>query len=359
MPDREPHQEHREGHSARLPRLLVWAGAGLAPAAATVALLGGDSSMRVAVLLLAVCVVLIGASLLIRSDPVLLRMDVEDRVAAEVETLREQLRAEVAAAARVTHHHVQTLQDELGQLRGAAWAEPGTTTGGRASVPAAVPHPAAGPTGSAPVPHGVTGSAGGGMVPHGATGPTGGGMVPHGATGPTGGGVVPHGATGPAGGGVVPQRAAVARSGLPRPRGPVPGPPPSVARPPRNPPIVALPPAGPLPAGPLPAGPSPGGRLPAGPLAAGPLAAGPMASPSPGVPAEGGGKRRADITAVDLGYTGRRTRPDDTHEEFDYGPEPGHPGYGVTAPDPYDADPLADEYDWRQPSGNWDQRGRW
>ncbi|WP_412737819.1 hypothetical protein [Krasilnikovia sp. MM14-A1259] len=94
----------------------------------------------------------------------------------------------------------------------------------------------------------------------------------------------------------------------------------------------------------------------------GPYAAPRPPEPDPALyerPADGGGKRRADITAVDLGYTGRRSRPDDVDDEFGYGPEPGHPGYGVTAPDPYDEDPLGDDYDWRQPSGDWHQRSRW
>ncbi|GAB1694859.1 hypothetical protein [Krasilnikovia sp. M28-CT-15] len=329
MPDREPHQENREGHSARLPRLLVWAGAGLAPVAATVALLGGDTSMRVAVLLLAVCVVLIGASLLIRSDPVLMRIDVEDRVAAEVETLRDQLRAEVAAAARATHHHVQTLQDELTQLRGAARVEPGTATGGRATVPAPMPPGAGVSGGSAPMPHGAGVPSGSAAMPHGAGGPAGAAPMPNGtAPMPNGAAPMPNG-TAP-----MPNGTGVARPGLPRPRGPVPAPPPSVARPPRNPPIAALPRPAPSPA------------------------------PTPQAdtghrPVDGRGRRRADITAVDLGYTGRRARPDDTDDEFEYGPEPGDPGYGVTAPDPYDPDPLGDEYDWRQPSGHRDQRSRW
>ncbi|BFU41954.1 hypothetical protein [Krasilnikovia sp. MM14-A1004] len=336
MPDREPQEENREGHKSRLPRLLVWVGAGLAPVAAIVALVGGDTSMRTAVLLLAVCVVLIGASLLIRDDPVLLRMEVEDRVAAEVETMRGQLRAEVAAAARVTHHHVQALQDELGQMRGAVRPEPGIATGGRATVPAAVPHGAVPPAVSAAGPHGAVAPTGA-AAPHGVVASTG-AAGPHGAVASTGT-AAPHGA-------------AVARAGLPRPRGPVP--PPSVARPPRNPPIAALPPSGPH-VPPPSYDDTPYDDTPYPDTGYGDIGHG----DSGDRPGEGGGKRRADITAVDLGYTGRRSRPDHTDDEFDYGPEPGHPGYGLTAPDPYDSDPLGDDYEWRQPSGHWDQRGRW
>jgi len=128
-------------------RALIWVGVGLAPVAAVVVLLGGgDSSVRFAVVLIAVGVVLIGASSLVRNDPVLLGLDVDDRVAGEVDMLREQLRTEFAAAARVTHHRLQSVQEELGRLRGAASAvparpEPGHPTGGRAAVGTPMPAP--------------------------------------------------------------------------------------------------------------------------------------------------------------------------------------------------------------------------
>jgi hypothetical protein len=94
-----PERDNQAGHSARLLRGLVWAGVVLAPIAAAVVLIGGSSStVRFAVLLIAVSVVLIGASVLVRSDPVLLRMDVEDRVAQEVDAMRRELRAEFATA---------------------------------------------------------------------------------------------------------------------------------------------------------------------------------------------------------------------------------------------------------------------
>ena len=94
MSDRQP----ENGHSPRLIRALTWAGAGLAPVAALLVLLGGDGAERVSIVLIAVCAVLLGASQLIRTDPVLLRMHVEDRVADEIGALREELRAELAAA---------------------------------------------------------------------------------------------------------------------------------------------------------------------------------------------------------------------------------------------------------------------
>ena len=91
MPDREP----VAGHSSRLLRGLLWAGVLLAPLAAAIVFLGGSAgSVRFAVLLVAISVVMVGASVLIRNDPSLQRMDVEDRVAEEVAALRREMRAE-------------------------------------------------------------------------------------------------------------------------------------------------------------------------------------------------------------------------------------------------------------------------
>ncbi|MEV6495415.1 hypothetical protein AB0M20_43375, partial [Actinoplanes sp. NPDC051633] len=87
------------GQNTRLLRALVWVGVSLAPVAALVVLLGSsEGPVRFGVLLIAACVVLVGASLLVRDDPVLLRMQVEDRVADEVSVLRDELRSEFAAA---------------------------------------------------------------------------------------------------------------------------------------------------------------------------------------------------------------------------------------------------------------------
>jgi hypothetical protein len=164
MPDRdaEAHQ------NARLLTVLIWAGVGLAPVAALVVLLGGsESSVRFAVLLIAVCVVLIGAALLIRNDPVLLRMDVE----ARVEALREELREEITASAHATGHRVKALQDEMTRMRAAgspamalppASARATAPAGGRAAVAVAAVAPAGGHTAVARIPVAVapvTGSA--------------------------------------------------------------------------------------------------------------------------------------------------------------------------------------------------------
>src|SRR5690349_9795807 len=126
-----PERDSQAGHSAKLLQGLLWGGVVLAPLAAAVVLIGGGStSVRFAVLLLAVSVVLIGASMLIRADPVLLRMDVEDRVAEEVENLRRQMRAEFASAAAAPPAP-EAARPPL----------PVRTPGGRAQVGAVPPEP--------------------------------------------------------------------------------------------------------------------------------------------------------------------------------------------------------------------------
>jgi hypothetical protein len=135
-----PDPDADEQRSARLLTALVWGGVALTPIAVLVALIGsGDGSLRFAVLLLAVSIVLIGSSMLIRNDPTLLRLDLDDRVAEAVDAVREEMRDEIAAAARATHHRVQTLQDDIVRFQSQrppaappavpAQRSPGTTTG--------------------------------------------------------------------------------------------------------------------------------------------------------------------------------------------------------------------------------------
>ncbi len=154
-----PDPDADERHSERLLPALVWGGVTLAPIAVLVALVGGGGpSLRFAVLLLAVAVILIGSSLLIRNDPVLMKLELDDRLARHTDDLRAELRDEIAAAARATHHRVQTLQDDLTRLRGPAvpaarqvvgQRAPGTTSravpvpGTAAAVVRAVPVPPA------------------------------------------------------------------------------------------------------------------------------------------------------------------------------------------------------------------------
>jgi hypothetical protein len=64
----------------------------------------------------------------------------------------------------------------------------------------------------------------------------------------------------------------------------------------------------------------------------------PHSTPGPRRPDDQSGRRRADVTAVDLGYTGRRSRSSHSADDFDRG----------SAADGYDSgDPHAEQYDWR------------
>jgi hypothetical protein len=357
-----PGEDDEQGHSASLLRALIWAGVGLAPVAAVVVLLGGsDGSVRFGVLLIAVCVVLIGASMLIRSDPVLLRMDVEDRVAEEVDLLREELREQIAAASRATHHRAQSLEEGLAHARppasGQSGSEPGGVTGGRAAVRAA---PVAAVAVTRPPVDATPAGAGGGVSAAAAPVPPRAGAAPV-----------------PRPGGVAPRPGGAARVAQP---GGIAAPPPGIARPvPQQRPAAAAarsvhPPAGsPKPA---PPSPQPYGRYGTG------RAAGPDPAHQPdvdGSAAERSGRRRADVTAIDLGYTGRRHSGDEAGGRGDdvddgrpdagpdqYGPRqrgsawrgPAQYGPAQHGSDHGDhgdhgADPLAEEYDWRQSGSHW------
>ncbi|GAA2528665.1 hypothetical protein [Winogradskya humida] len=156
MPDRDPEVKQH----TRLLTGLIWVGIGLAPIAAIVVLIGGSTgAMRFAVLLVAVCVVLIGAAMLIRTDPVLHRMDVEDRVSAEVDALRGGLRDELTATARATNNRVQALEDEMGTMR----SVPGPAVAPRPAAGSARPAPPQ-PRISAPIPAPIS-AAGAASVP--------------------------------------------------------------------------------------------------------------------------------------------------------------------------------------------------
>jgi hypothetical protein len=104
-----PERDLEAGHSSRLLRGLIWTGVVAAPLAAVVVLLGQSSgAVRFAVLLIAVSIVLIGAAVLIRSDPVLHRMHLDERVAEEVRALRSELRAELTTGNPAADQHRPT-----------------------------------------------------------------------------------------------------------------------------------------------------------------------------------------------------------------------------------------------------------
>jgi type II secretory pathway component PulM len=120
-------------HSTRLSRSLLWAGAGLAPVAVLVLLVGGtDNSTRFAVLLLAVAIVVLAAAQLIRTDPVLLRDDAEQLVLRETDALRDAVGEDIAGAVaasaaqnrQILDARLQELQREVRRLSAAAAPPP-------------------------------------------------------------------------------------------------------------------------------------------------------------------------------------------------------------------------------------------
>ncbi len=111
-----------ERPNGRLLTGLFWAGVGLAPVAALVLLLGdGNGSLRFAVVLAVLAVVLIGLSIALRPNAESVRLDLEDMVLDEVDGLREDIRKDIATAAHATHkafgEKLQVLQDNVEALR--------------------------------------------------------------------------------------------------------------------------------------------------------------------------------------------------------------------------------------------------
>ncbi|SDY11843.1 hypothetical protein SAMN05444365_101729 [Micromonospora pattaloongensis] len=101
---------------------LFWVGVGLAPLAALLLLLAqGSGSLRMAAVLSVLAVVLIGLSITLRGDSETVRLHLEETLLDEVEALREDLRHDIATAARATHRafgeKLQVVQDNVEALR--------------------------------------------------------------------------------------------------------------------------------------------------------------------------------------------------------------------------------------------------
>src|SRR4051812_46303428 len=115
--------EHKR---AGLPLLsvLLWAGVGLAPVAALLALAAGESLglVRLAIVLAVVALALIGIAIALRRDPESLRTQVEDMVFEELDIMRDDLREDITTAARATHkslgERMVILQESVDALRG-------------------------------------------------------------------------------------------------------------------------------------------------------------------------------------------------------------------------------------------------
>src|SRR5690606_7675766 len=102
MPEVDPDQSRRH---ARVTARLLWAGVGLAPLAGLVLLVsgGGGVLFGIGVILIVAAVVLVGVAMLQRPDPSTVRAAMEEMLLEEIELLREDLRRDIAGAARATH----------------------------------------------------------------------------------------------------------------------------------------------------------------------------------------------------------------------------------------------------------------
>lgn len=119
MPAADPDNNQR----IRLLPVLFWSGVGLAPLAGLLLLLGnGDTPLRVAAALAVLAVVLIGLSVALRPDAAALRLEMEETLLDEIDMLREDVRDDIATAARATHQglgeRLQALQQMVDTVRG-------------------------------------------------------------------------------------------------------------------------------------------------------------------------------------------------------------------------------------------------
>jgi len=115
-------QEGEQRRSGRALTVVFWFGVGLAPLAALVLILGGSQgSMKIAAVLALLAVVLIGLSITLRKDTDSVRLELEDTILDEVDALREDVRHDIATAARATHRQfsekLQYLHDSVEALR--------------------------------------------------------------------------------------------------------------------------------------------------------------------------------------------------------------------------------------------------
>ena len=109
--------------SSKLPPALLWAGVGVAPLAALALVLGsGERSLRIAIGLALLAVVLIGLSIVLRPTIEAVKVDLEDSLYDEMDVVREDMRNDIATAARATHRsfgeRFEHLQAAFEQLRG-------------------------------------------------------------------------------------------------------------------------------------------------------------------------------------------------------------------------------------------------
>lgn len=119
MPASEAREDER---NVRIFTTLFWVGVGLAPLAALMLLIGSSmGSLRAAVGILILSVILIGVSVILRREGETVRGELEDTVYGEIDAVRRDMRDDIAHAAQATHRalgeKMQYLLDQLEATR--------------------------------------------------------------------------------------------------------------------------------------------------------------------------------------------------------------------------------------------------
>jgi len=118
MPAPQAQQGRRGGRPLTV---LFWSGVGLSPLALLLLLfVDGEGSLRGGAVLALLSVVIIGLSVALRKDPESVRAELEDALLDEVDAMRDDVRNDIATAARATHrqfseklHHVHESVEAL------------------------------------------------------------------------------------------------------------------------------------------------------------------------------------------------------------------------------------------------------
>jgi hypothetical protein len=117
-----PSNAREDQRYARLFPALFWGGVGLTPVAALILLIGsGTGSLRFAVTLVLLAMVLIGLSITLRKESDTMRADLEETIYDEIDVMRGDVRDDIGHAVQATHRafgeKMQYLLDQLEATR--------------------------------------------------------------------------------------------------------------------------------------------------------------------------------------------------------------------------------------------------
>jgi hypothetical protein len=136
-----PAPEAQVARRGKLVQGLFWGGVALSPVAILILLFGsGTGSLRVAVMLSILTMVMLGVSIAMRPSIEMLRVDIEHRVLDEMERVRIRTRDDIANAARNTHRalterltiitaHVEDLRAAVDDVQAQAVLPPSSPIG--------------------------------------------------------------------------------------------------------------------------------------------------------------------------------------------------------------------------------------